>query len=935
MNRTKEALKFYSAFEEVRGMSSIAYISYPSDEKRAMRQIKASEASIKKDGIAFFLSSSTLSFLKQIAPKKDKGYLLLGLAFAKYRQEERDADIYFPIMSTSVEVDWERGFREGGLEILVPWEAEIFYDRSIIGFFFDGLKSKFGEEEFIDHLPKTFSEFFPLHYRGSFQELFGFWKGFFEKNISDSLDIQFPSITADNSVVAMFFVAKTEPDFNLSREFEEALKEEDPLLEEYLTYLQKENREPEAPKIPFHGALTKSYPLGRGQAKVLAINEMDEQIIAVMGSPGTGKSTLFLSVIANEITKRAVFIATGKGDYNNLMLLTSTSNKAVENVYESLLKASKHGGLIYVGGNNENKVRSNKEVEKFLLYFERQEFDPELHKKLKKGIENIVRYFERAKEKHEELKNFIPLLQKIAPKGKDDIKKAIQSLEQEVDMDRVFEAKKLQENIETVSKIVGEPLDMENFLEYFDNALYMEMRLVKEKLSKEGFLKRIFSKEEVYEKLPFTPSSKEEFHFVFETLETVRKMSAEERERAKNVLDKFETLSELKKLERVIEGVPDSLIKRARYGEDFLEFFRKVFYKLNYKLNIMAQRFLFQEALSKKEQVIQAVEFFFAQNKYEYIRDNFGFSEKETERFLSLLSLVYPVISSALASVPYIFPRYLKKPFRTVLADEAAMITVHGIIPALRRSQRAIVVGDPKQLTPVLEIADPFIDTLRKECSEDFWRQYSPTQTNAFSRAAGAPDGSFEHHGRGIVLEEHRRCAPEIASLFIKVGKYGGIEIKSAVPKSQRFQKIGKSLIFWNVKPDMKRGYKRENMAEIKGVSVLVNKFIENGYRPDEIGVITPYRDQEKALKKYLPHVKVGTVHKFQGSEFPVIIFSPVVSGDENSSFVNNRNMVNVAISRAKEIFAIVGDYEKLSKERGPLKEAAEFIVKRGLAIGV
>lgn len=935
VDKVKEALKFYSAFEEVRGMSSIAYISYPSDEKRAMRQIKASEASIKEDGIAFFLSSSTLSFLKQIAPKKDKGHLLLGLAFAKYRQEERDADIYFPIMSTPVEVDWERGFREGGLEILVPWEAEIFYDRSIIGFFFDSLKSKFGEEEFIDHLPKTFSEFFPLHYRGSFQELFGFWKGFFEKNISDSLDIQFPSITAENSVVAMFFAAKTEPDFDLSREFEEALKEEDPLLEEYLTYVQEENREPIAPEIPFYGALTKNYPLGRGQAKVLAINEMDEQIISVMGSPGTGKSTLFLSVIANEITKRAVSIATGKGDYSNLMLLTSTSNKAVENVYQSLLKASKHGGLIYVGGNNGNKERSNKEVEKFLAYFEKQEFDQDLHSKLKKGIQNIVSYFERAKEKHGELKNFLPVLQKIAPKSKNDIKNAIDGLEKEVNVDAVFEAKKLMEAVEKVSTIVGKELSLENFDNYFDDALFLEMRLVEEKLTKEGFLKRIFSKEEVYDKLPFTPSSKEEFKFVFDTVQRVRNLSREERKSLLEMLEKFETLSELKKLDAVLEGVPDSLIKRARYGETFLEFFRKNMFKLNYKLNILSQRFLFQEALKKKEDVIEALEFFFAQNKYEYLRDAYGFSERGMERFLKNLSLVYPVISSALASVPYIFPRYVKKPFRTVLADEAAMITVHGMIPALRRSQRALVVGDPKQLTPVLEIADPFIDTLRKECSDEFWNCYSPIRTNAFSRAAGAPDGSFEHHGRGIVLEEHRRCAPEIASLFIKVGKYGGIEIKSAVPKGERFQKIGKSLIFWNVKPTEKRGYKRENLAEVKAVSVLVKKFMDVGYHPSEIGVITPYRDQEKTLEKAVPHVKVGTVHKFQGSEYPVIIFSPVVSGKENASFVNNRNMVNVAISRAKEVFAVVGDYEKLSKERGPLKEAVEFILKIGLAIGI
>ena len=70
----------------------------------------------------------------------------------------------------------------------------------------------------------------------------------------------------------------------------------------------------------------------------------------------------------------------------------------------------------------------------------------------------------------------------------------------------------------------------------------------------------------------------------------------------------------------------------------------------------------------------------------------------------------------------------------------------------------------------------------------------------------------------------------------------------------------------------------------------------------------------KKALVKKEPIIKVGTVHKYQGSEREIIIFSSVYniesSGKAQNLFFNREDpdMINVAVTRAKEVFVLFGN---------------------------
>ena len=50
------------------------------------------------------------------------------------------------------------------------------------------------------------------------------------------------------------------------------------------------------------------------------------------------------------------------------------------------------------------------------------------------------------------------------------------------------------------------------------------------------------------------------------------------------------------------------------------------------------------------------------------------------------------------------------------------------------------------------------------------------------------------------------------------------------------------------------------------------------------------------------------TIHKSQGSEFPIVIIPIHRSHD----FMNNRNMIYTAITRAKEMVILIGTYDAL-----------------------
>ncbi|KAI0048936.1 RNA helicase [Auriscalpium vulgare] len=112
------------------------------------------------------------------------------------------------------------------------------------------------------------------------------------------------------------------------------------------------------------------------------------------------------------------------------------------------------------------------------------------------------------------------------------------------------------------------------------------------------------------------------------------------------------------------------------------------------------------------------------------------------------------------------------------------------------------------------------------------------------------------------------------------------------------------------------------NVEEVLVIQQYARDLLRSGV---EIGIIAQYRAQctkiRLALRSFAQDVKVGSAEEFQGLEYRVIIMSGVRSSREyitydlkhTLGFVANPRRLNVAITRAKALLAIVGDPSVLS----------------------
>ena len=112
-------------------------------------------------------------------------------------------------------------------------------------------------------------------------------------------------------------------------------------------------------------------------------------------------------------------------------------------------------------------------------------------------------------------------------------------------------------------------------------------------------------------------------------------------------------------------------------------------------------------------------------------------------------------------------------------------------------------------------------------------------------------------------------------------------------------------------------------MYNQREIDVILNDILYNETKIESIGVISPYRNQVNALQKQINNVEIDTVHKFQGREKEFIIISTV--DNQITNFVDDANMLNVAVSRAKKRLCLVTNGNKNNK-KGNINDLISYI---------
>jgi very-short-patch-repair endonuclease len=304
---------------------------------------------------------------------------------------------------------------------------------------------------------------------------------------------------------------------------------------------------------------------------------------------------------------------------------------------------------------------------------------------------------------------------------------------------------------------------------------------------------------------------------------------------------------------------------------------------------------------------------------------------------------VLRIWSSTLKSLRGTFP--LKAGvFDYVIFDEASQVDLPSAAPALYRAKKAIVVGDPMQLTHIAGITKDIDYGLAKIHGLTEMKDIYPAKTRYCDVSLyKAAENSLPHSP--ILLTNHYRSEDQIISLCNQVFYEGRLKILSTLDYGKFPSSLPLGVQWENVKGEVYKlpSGSRVNQQEVDVVSKIFQEIWAKISNTNlTIGVVTPYNGQRHAIfqkiQSLVPQdilekrIRILTAHQFQGSEADIIIFSLVISerGNGNSDKWYNiyPQILNVALSRARYLLYIVGDKYFCENRQGILGKIEDVYEK-------
>jgi very-short-patch-repair endonuclease len=256
--------------------------------------------------------------------------------------------------------------------------------------------------------------------------------------------------------------------------------------------------------------------------------------------------------------------------------------------------------------------------------------------------------------------------------------------------------------------------------------------------------------------------------------------------------------------------------------------------------------------------------------------------------------------------------------FDLVIIDEASQCNVAYILPVAYRAKRLLVVGDPNQLSPIVQVGENTVDSITDLVGIRHLIHSNPgldykrgSAYAAFESAKGVEDV--------LLLDEHYRCHPRIARWFNETF-YGNL--LTVMTDVSRMTSTHRGISWVDVdgnavRPQSQRSW--VNVAEADEVVKAIQMLLGKGLT---IGVVAPFAAQAAAIGR-LTEIELGadvladidftsgTAHRFQGDERDVIIFSscvaPGISEHAAKWVEKERNLINVAVSRARQQLIVIG----------------------------
>lgn len=311
---------------------------------------------------------------------------------------------------------------------------------------------------------------------------------------------------------------------------------------------------------------------------------------------------------------------------------------------------------------------------------------------------------------------------------------------------------------------------------------------------------------------------------------------------------------------------------------------------------------------------------------------------------------------------------YLYNFIDLLIVDEAGQVLPEIAGASFSLARKALVIGDTRQIEPIWSVPRRVdfgnLMNLGLLTGAENSATYDELARTGKTAASGSvmlvAQNATRYHAdleldRGLYLYEHRRCYDDIIHFSNELCYHGKLLPRrgAAPPVSEGATDHLPPTAYLHVDgicQTLAAGSRR-NLLEAETIASWLAEhrgMLERKYGAplhQILGIVTPFAAQVAAIEAACAKVDIkvgrsdemvtaGTVHSLQGAERHIVIFSPVYSKHEDGRFIDkSTSMLNVAVSRAKDSFIVFGDMDVFDSVAAgePRGVLASFLFKNPL----
>ncbi|MES2115890.1 MAG: AAA domain-containing protein [Pseudomonadota bacterium] len=274
------------------------------------------------------------------------------------------------------------------------------------------------------------------------------------------------------------------------------------------------------------------------------------------------------------------------------------------------------------------------------------------------------------------------------------------------------------------------------------------------------------------------------------------------------------------------------------------------------------------------------------------------------------------------------------------IVDEASIATPTEALVPMSRARRTVLVGDNMQLSP---FQDPRLK------SAGLLTKYNLSPEDQKATLFRLLTDQLPPALRKRLTTQHRMI-PAIGNLVSNCFYGGDLNSIDRTAAAHVAGALPRAVTWFSTSrlPDRasrKIGSSHFNSREVEQVLLLLKRidfFVQRGRNKDKkisVAVLTGYGEQKQRLRTAIQarrhewasysEIFVNVVDAFQGREADMVIFSVTRSEAKGLGFLREMERINVALSRAKELLAIVGDHyycQTVETTLNPLRDVIDYI---------